>query len=134
MLLKQMEEWNDLPIVYKTGACVLGVLVVLVILSFISRVPPVNTSVSELIRQASQLHEISKQDANPIIALQHSTEALAYLSICRRLASDSSILAHAKVSASDLERIFKDQQAASVRTLGKHEASVTGILSGYANL
>jgi len=129
-----MEDWNELPLVYKTGACVLGVLLLLVILSFMSRAQPVNTSVSELIRQASQLHEISKQDGNPAVALQHSTEALAYLSVCRRLASDSSILAHAKVSASELERIFKDRQAEAIRLISKMEASVTGILSGYATL
>jgi hypothetical protein len=129
-----MEEWTDLPLVYKTSVCVLGVVVLLVILSFMSRATPVNTSVADLIRQASQLHEISKQDTNPAISLQHSTEALAFLSICRRLASDSSILAHAKVSPSELERIFRDQQADAMRKIGKVEASVTGILSGYSNL
>jgi hypothetical protein len=125
---------EDIPLVYKAVAGVFAVLVILVILSFMGRPPPLNTTVQDLIREASQLHEISKQDNNAAISLQHATEALSYLSICRKLASDASILAHAKVSASDLERIFKDQQAGAIQKLGGGKESVSAILSGYVAL
>lgn len=123
-----------LPTAYKVAGAVIGILVILIVLSFISRPHAPNTTVAELVREASQLYEISKQDSNPAIALQHSTSALAFLSTCRKLASDASILAHAKISASELERIFKEQQADCIQKLGKIGPSVTGILAGYSNL
>lgn len=110
---------------------VLGVLFILIILSFISRPNPLNSSVQDLIREASQAHEISKQDSDPAVSLMHATEALAYLSTCRKLASDASIFHHAKVSASELEKIFKDRQADAIQKLGKIETSVAAILAGY---
>lgn len=125
---------DEFPLAYKVAAAVVAILVILIILSFISRPHPLNTTVSELIREASQLHEISKQDSNPAIALQHSTNALSILSTCRKLASDASILAHAKISAADLERIFRDQQADAIQKIGKIGPSVTAVLSGYATL
>jgi hypothetical protein len=125
---------EEIPLAYKVAAGVVGILVILIVLSFISRPHPPNTTVSELIREASQLHEISKQDSNPAIALQHSTHALALLSICRKLESDESILAHSKISASELERVFRDQQSEAIQKIGKFGASVTSVLSGYAAL
>ena len=50
--------------------------------------------------------DMSKQDKNPMFALQHAVEGLTYIQMSRKLASDGKIQELTQISASALEEIF----------------------------
>lgn len=126
------ETWS---LQIKVALSILGVLLFISILSFIMRPNTLHIDLKDLIIEASQMYEISKQDSDPSISLQHSTAALTFLSVCRKLASDSSILEATKVNPSELERLFKIRQSEAISSLSKKEDStITSILAGYSSL
>lgn len=126
------DKW---PTWVRVGGIALCVVIFLSVLSFLSRPASLQADLRDLVVHAAQHHEISKQDSDPVLALQHSTTALAFLSICRKLASDSSIQAATKVNPADLERMLRDQQSASISALHPHaEPTLTSLLAGFAKL
>lgn len=50
--------------------------------------------------------DMSKQDKNPMFALQHAVEGLTYIQMSRKLASDGKIQELTQISASVLEEMF----------------------------
>lgn len=125
------ETW---PIYAKASLGIIATVIVLCILSYFSKPQHLHVDIKELVITAAQMYEFSKQDSDPLVALQHNTTAIAYLSIARRLASDSSIQQATKVIPSDLEKIFREQQAQVIASLSNKEATLTSLVAGYANL
>ena len=91
-------------------ACAMIVLVVLVTTSFLVRPTKLSVRVADLVTQATVLHQTALQDGDAIVSFQHSTEAIVYLQVARRLANDASILEEG-VDAEDLLRTFTKQHA-----------------------
>jgi hypothetical protein len=50
--------------------------------------------------------DMSKQDKNPMFALQHAVEGLTYIQMSRKLASDGKIQELTQITASALEEMF----------------------------
>ena len=94
------------------------VLVLLIITSFLVRPQKLSLRVSDLVTQATVLHQTALQDSEPSMSFQHSTEAIVHLQIARRLASDASILEEGS-NPEDLLRTFTKQQALSYAKLKK---------------
>ena len=135
-----MEEWTSWspdawPTSVKIAIGVLATVGILCVLSFLARPASLHADLKDLVSQAAQLHEVSKQDSDPLFALQHNTTALAFLSMARRFASDSAIQAAAKVVPSHLDRELQDQQSRCLSLLnaGK-DATLTSLLAGHTTL
>jgi hypothetical protein len=134
-----MEDWSFLmpeswPIYVKIALGTITVIVILSLLSLLSKPHNINTDLKELVITAAQMYEFSKQDSDPAVSLQHSTMALAYLSVARRLASDASIQQATKIIPSDLEKIFREQQAQNISVLSHKEPTLSSLVAGYATL
>jgi hypothetical protein len=128
-------DWSSAKTSVLVAVGCLGFFLILMLLSaLVSRSPEVQTSVKELVQVSAQLGETAHQDKDAALALQHSTQALAYLSVARRLASDDSIFAQVGVRCSELERELLDKQAASISRLGRRETTLTNVTAGYVNL
>jgi nitrogen fixation/metabolism regulation signal transduction histidine kinase len=91
-------------------------------------------NVKDLVQTAAQLGETAVQDKDASLALQHSTQALTYLAVARRQASDESIFRHTTVRAAELERALLDVQAAAVGRLGNRAPTLLNVAAGYLNL
>jgi hypothetical protein len=134
-----MEDWSfytpeNWPLYVKVSLGVVLVIVVLSLLSLLSKPHNIHTDTKELVMTAAQMYEFSKQDSDPAVSLQHSTMALAYLSVARRLASDASIQQATKIIPSDLEKIFREQQAKNISELSHKEPTLSSLVAGYASL
>jgi len=135
-----MEEWTmwtpeTWPPAVKIALGVLASVCILCLLSFLSRPATLHADLRDLVSQAAQLHEVSKQDSDPLFALQHNTTALAYLSMARRFASDSAIQAAAKVVPSHLEHALQEQQSRILSLLNSgKDATLTSLLAGHTSL
>lgn len=133
-----MEGTETFPFAAKVGAGVVVAVVLLVVLGFMSRPSSLRNDLKGMIMNAAQMHEISKQDSDPAIALMHASTAVAYLSIARNLASDASIHTATKIAPGELERIFKERQAELVSVLSPRalssEPSLSALAAGYAQL
>jgi hypothetical protein len=133
-----MEEWtmpDKWPPAVKVALGVLAAVCILCLLSFFSRPATLHADLRDLVSQSAQLHEVSKQDSDPLFALQHNTTALAYLSMARRFASDSAIQAAAKVVPAHLDHTLQEHQARilSMLNAGK-DATLTSLLAGHVTL
>jgi hypothetical protein len=135
-----MEEWTmwtpeAWPASVKISLGVLATVCILCLLSFLARPATLHADLKDLVSQAAQLHEVSKQDSDPLFALQHNTTALAFLSMARRFASDASIQAAAKVVPAHLDRELQEQQSRclSILNSGK-DATLTSLLAGHTSL
>lgn len=134
-----MDDWSFLtpeswPIHIKIALGVLSVIVILSLLSLLSKPHHIHTDIKELVVTAAQMYEFSKQDSDAAVSLQHSTMALAYLSVARRLASDASIQQATKIVPSDLEKIFREQQAQNISNLSHKEPTLSSLVAGYSTL
>jgi hypothetical protein len=135
-----MEEWTmwtpeTWPFALKVALGVFAAVGILCVLSFMSRPASLHADLRDLIVQAAQYHEVSKQDSDPIFALQHNTTALTFLSLARRFASDSAIQAAAKVVPSHLDSTLQEQQARCISALNNgKDATLTSLLAGHTTL
>lgn len=112
----------------------LGALLVLALVSTLSRPPALPLEVQELVHSAAQYHEMAKQDADPAIALQHSTQALVTLQLARRLASDDTLMHACHVKPKELESILLSTQAACIARVSPREPTLTSLAAGWAKL
>jgi hypothetical protein len=53
--------------------------------------------------------DMSKQDSNPMFALQHAVEGLAHIQMSRKLASDSKIQELTSILPSEIETLFQER-------------------------
>lgn len=125
-------EIFDAP--WKIAAAVIACIVFLCAISLALRPSPYNANLKELVRQCAQLYEIAKQDQDAAVALQHSTEALSILLVCRRLAADAVIEAETKVKVSELGDAVAALQASCIAKLSLRDPTLTAIAAGYAQL
>ena len=127
-------NFNSIPMEYKVAIGAVFAIVVLSVLAYVSRPSTLSMDLREMVRHSAQLYEISRQDTDAAIALQHATQAVAYLSIARRLATDATIQKMCKVSPSDLERLLLERQAQCVSAITTREATLPSLVAGYAAL
>lgn len=134
-----MENWSayspeQWPWTAKVAAGVIVAILILCVLSFLSRPATLHADLRELMMNAAQLHEVSKQDSDAALALQHNTSALAFLSMARRFASDASIQAASNVVPSDLDRALQKHQAACIAALSPRDPTLSSLLAEYSSL
>lgn len=125
------EQW---PWSVKVAAGVIVAILILCVLSFFSRPASLHADLRDLVVHAAQMHEVSKQDSDAALALQHNTTALAYLSMARRFASDSAIQSATNVLPADLERTLQKHQASCISTLTNRDPTLSSLLAGYSSL
>ncbi len=101
------ETW---PSSVKVALGVLASVCILCLLSFLARPATLHADLRDMISQAAQLHEVSKQDSDPVFALQ-------------------------QVVPSHLEHALQEQQSRclSVLNAGK-DATLTSLLAGHTTL
>ena len=119
---------------WKISVAIIGVCLVLVALSMLSRPSPMTSSLKELIRQSAQLYETSRQDKDTALALQHSSEALAILSVARHLAADVAIEKASGIKVGELASAIASYQASCVAAISPREPSTASLAAGYAQL
>jgi hypothetical protein len=116
-----------------TLGCV-SILMLVCMLSYLSRPAALNAELRDLVRQAAQLHEQSLQDGDAALGLQHSTQALTYIGFARRLAADAVIEHQTSIKIQELEALVKKTQAGFVARISSREATISAIAAGYAKL
>lgn len=116
------------------AALVLGALVVVALVSTLSRPPALPVEVQELVHSAAQFHEMAKQDSDPAIALQHSTQALVTLQLARRLASDDTLMHACHVRPKELEAILLSTQAACIGRVSPRDPTLTSLAAGWSRV
>ena len=117
----------------KIAGFILLFVLALSILSLFNKPQYLGADIRSLIQESAQLCEFSKQDSDPMIALQHASEAFAFLQIARRFATDSAIYQSTGVSPTDLEKLLVQRRNDCVASV-KRPASLTSIASGYSKL
>lgn len=113
---------------------VVACIVILSIVSTMSQPVSIRADLKVLVQQAAQLCEMSRQDSDPMIALQHASEAVAYLHVARRLASDSSISQATQIDPQELEKVLLQRRAEAISTKFSGSANLTSIVAGYSTL
>ena len=104
------------------GLCIIAVLSLSIFFLLLqSHKTPIQ--IKPLIHHAKQCLDMSRQDSNPLYALQHAVEGLTYIQMSRKLASDGKIQELTFYSPSDLEDLFQ------ARILELHSGATTKIPS-----
>ena len=116
-----------------TVGCV-GILMIVCMLSFLSRPAALNAELRDLIQSAAQLHEQSLQDADLALGLQHSTQALTHIGFARRLAADAVIESNTNIKILELETVVRQTQANFVAKISSREATISAIAAGYSKI
>lgn len=119
---------------WKIACVVLACLCLVSLASLMMRPQPYTSNLRELIRQSAQLYEIAKQDQDTALALQHSTEALSILLICRRLAADAVIESETRIKVGELSESLGNLQASCIAKLSPRNPSMEALAAGYASL
>jgi thiamine biosynthesis lipoprotein ApbE len=127
-----MEDiWNSVSSPIQITIICVGILLFLTCIALLSKPAPISIELKEIIQQAAQFHEKSLQDTDAAIALQHSTQALAYVAFARRLAADAVIEKSTNIKIKELESILIQTQAKHVSKLSSREATISAIAAGY---
>lgn len=88
--------------------CILGVTAVCIFFILLQhQTNPLQ--IKPLILHAKLCLDKSKQDTSPIFSLQHAAEGLAYIQVCRKLASDSKIQELTGTLPSTIEELFLEK-------------------------
>jgi hypothetical protein len=101
---------------YTSSVLVVCMCIGVFIISFVSckcvtRYPTYTLDkVSDLIQDSIRWSEVADQDTNPVIALIHSTYALAYLNVSRKLVCDTDIEKISNLHAGELHKDIKYKQ------------------------
>ena len=114
--------------------CILAGVFLLCLFGLLWKQPTLNLGIKDLVRHAAQMYELSVQDKDVAVSMNHATEALAYLSVTRHLVSDAQIEEATHVKPAELESILLKQQAKCVSKLSPRDPTLISLLSGTASL
>lgn len=108
----------------KSGAIVLGALLVLIVLSkWTGSDSPrhsraVQKRIRRLFREAERLNAQCRQDSSPVMALMHSTTAVAYVDAARALSRDRDLEKITGVHPDELLYYLQEDQQACTQACG----------------
>jgi hypothetical protein len=75
-----------------------------------------------LVRQATQLGQVSQQDADPAVALQHATQAMTYLEIALQLVDATTLQRGAEVDVHVLGDRLRKRQSSCLSSILRQTA------------
>jgi hypothetical protein len=107
----------------KTAGVVIGVVGILSLLSKTTRkspgyAPDYIKHIQRLVKQSMQFRESSAACSQPLVALQHSTLALAYARVAKSLSvKPGDVNKIGKVNVTQLIRILEDEQEARLKAV-----------------
>lgn len=81
--------------------------------------------VTETVREAARLGVSSEQDAEPLLALIHSTAALSHVRVARGIMGDADIERGARCNPEELELALKERQAAAMQRLAERGVQIS---------
>jgi hypothetical protein len=106
----ELQDWNRNKIKLNAILCIAGVAALCILArafsntnnSFLPLTP------TYLLQQSVLYLNLAKQDNDLITACTHSAQGITYLTLARRLASDSSLEKQSKINPSELEKVLND--------------------------